>query len=376
MRNRYLATLLLTIVALSPDIAVAQTDCEGLRNNLLEASTNGERVLLIGRMTRSGCLGGASDDWPLASELDERLDPGDTESAARLADAAVIATVKISDRAREAKNDPATPEIGDAFTKTALRLRELARILKRGGADDLDAASWRQQNDLSIHALPSVTPRSTFIESPCESDGDGCRNALKDAMEFFRLTHAAERVIENVTTRGNELKLATRLARDDERWDAYFTEARTQFPQELWLNSLLYSREKDEKYCDGLGGFCTPPDSQWILMHPNVALEYIDDSPAGNRAEPAIVLELIGYNRWTWDGSKMDNAIGGSIIAVASDRAGEDDFGYGLMFHYDNKWSLGVTRHGDVNGIFLSYSLWDTAKSEVDGLKDDFTNSQ
>jgi len=53
----------------------------------------------------------------------------------------------------------------------------------------------------------------------------------------------------------------------------------------------------------------------------------------------------------------METPLGISIISTYADRAGTKDVGHGLMFHYDHVYSLGVTRHGDDTGVFLSIDL-------------------
>lgn len=368
MRNHGLLVLLLALFGLAPVPAIGQDDCADLRQTVLDASDDLVRTIVLKRMVDQGCLGGPGDDWSLAQTLDERL-----ASAADHADAAAGVATSIAQRARAAMLDTVTPETARAFQSAAARLAELAEALRRADleGDLTDADSWRPGGDFSVPALGDIELQRTFILEPCRRDPPSCRAGLREAMELLRLAHAAGRVVANVTTRASELRLSVELRRNDQRWEAYFTEARSQFPLELAANSYLYARNKDE-YCDARGGFCAPPAHQWILLHPGVALEYIDDAAEGNRLEPAVVLELIGYNRWKWEGARMGTAIGGSIIAIASDRAGEDDVGYGAMFHYNHKWSLGVTRHGDATGVFLSYELWDTAESKVDALRERF----
>ncbi len=369
MRNRTAPVLLYLLLAALPVLGWTQTDCADLRQTTLEAPIDDLRSLMLARMVDQGCLGGPFDDWPLAITLDERL-----ASASHHADAAANVVTDISRRARRNAAEASTADIAEAFRTTAARLTELAAVLRDARLDTAltDAISWQLEGDLGIPALPEVDLPTTFITTPCQQREARCHAALNDAMELLRLTHAASRTVENATTRAGELQLSVQLRQNDQRWTAYFTEARTQFPHELWLNSTLYAARAD-RYCEEPGGFCTPPSHQWILLHPSLALEAVPDAPAGNRVEPAVVVELIGYNRWRWDGGTMGTGLGASIIAIASDRADTDELGYGLLLHYDHQWSLGLTRRNDTTGIVLSYQLWNRSDSRLSGLRERFT---
>ncbi|MEX0732016.1 MAG: hypothetical protein WED00_07805 [Aquisalimonadaceae bacterium] len=379
MINRYVSIILLSLLVPLPRYALAQDACDDLRGNVLEAQDDIARILGLGRLAVAGCLGGQGDDWALAKALDERLQPLSFESTTRLDRAAAAVTTEIARRAREIEGNADSPSIADAFQATAQRLDELAAQLQRARwerTDIADAGRWELQRDLSVPALPDVDMRSTFISGPCGRTADSCRAALTDAMELLRLTHVAQRALVNVYSRAGEFELDDRLRRYDRQWTAYFTEARSQFPWELWANGKRYALHKDERYCDQQGGFCSPPEYQWILLHPGVALEYVEGSPSGNRVEPALVLELIGYNQWTWNGASMGTAFGGSVIGVVSDRADTEDVGYGIMLHYNHRWSIGITRHGGATGMFLSYELWETAETRVDSLRNRILGSE
>lgn len=371
MRNRLATALLLALLLTLPALGLAQTDCADLRQTTLDAPVDDIRSLMLGRMVAQGCLGGASDDWPLARTLDERL-----ASAGHHADAAADVAADIRRRAQRAVPEASTADIADAFQATAARLTELTRALRNAELDTelTDAISWQTEGDLTVPALPEVDLRATFIATPCQQDQAACRAGLNDAMVLLRLVHAASRTVENATTRASELQLSVQLRQNDQRWSAYFTEARTQFPHELWLNSTLYAARSD-RYCDTPGGFCTPPAHQWILLHPSIALEVVPDSPAGSRVEPALVLELVGYNRWRWDGPAMapGSSIGASVVTIASDRADTDPISFGVMLHYNHNWSLGLARRNDTTGVILSYQLWNRSDAGVSALRERFT---
>ena len=159
----------------------------------------------------------------------------------------------------------------------------------------------------------------------------------------------------------------------DKRWTAYFTGARSQMPWELWLNAYLYGRGKEDKYCEPGGGFCSAPANQWILLHPTVAVEYIGDAAKGDRVQETALLEVLGYNRWSWgENAHMRHAWGASIVAAVSERSSVPEIGYGLMIHNRNTFSFGVTWHESNVGVFLSYDLWNKSAGKVDALRERF----
>lgn len=139
----------------------------------------------------------------------------------------------------------------------------------------------------------------------------------------------------------------------DDQWKLYIQKARSQHILELIVNSCAFERKGDTL-------LLPPPDYQWIVAHPSVAMEYVAKASDGSRFEPALLVEWIGYNRWNWKPGQvaaMGTAWGGSLISTFSDRAGTRSTGHGVMLHYDHVYSLGVTRHGSDTGFFISIDL-------------------
>jgi len=154
------------------------------------------------------------------------------------------------------------------------------------------------------------------------------------------------------------------LAELEARWTNYFDLARPQNPLELFVNSRFAPVNKN-------GGFDPVPNKQWILLHPSLGLEYFDSSSNESQFREALIVEVLGINRWTWqDGGMMSRPVGLSIIGSYSDRSNAKDFGWGLMAHYNNSYSLGITKKGDERAIFVSLDLqqffleWNDKKKE------------
>ena len=106
-------------------------------------------------------------------------------------------------------------------------------------------------------------------------------------------------------------------------WDEYFTKARSQTPWELALNSLIFH---DKITADT---FVLPPKYQWILLHPNILLEYVDEAAEGDQFKEALAIELAGINFWN-----KRIPYGFSAMCTYSDRDGVRDFGYWDTFSY------------------------------------------
>ena len=139
----------------------------------------------------------------------------------------------------------------------------------------------------------------------------------------------------------------------DARWRSYFADARSQYPWELFVNSWRYEETVRKK--DGISG---PPAWQWIVLHPDVGLQYVSSAAAGDRFKPALVLELIGYNRWTWGGdNRPQNAWGASLVRTYADTASLPSGGWGIALHRHSKYTLTLTRLGGSTGVLFSIDL-------------------
>lgn len=148
----------------------------------------------------------------------------------------------------------------------------------------------------------------------------------------------------------------------DARWTAYFDETLVQFPWELALNSARFTQAARKTR-----GFAMPPSSQWVLLHPMAGVEYVWSAPQGSRMTPAVAMEILGYNRWSWNAmNKPAGALGASVVAAFSDRAGAPNVGYGVLVRYAHKYSVSVTSRGGKTGVLLSseFGTWLSGKQD------------
>jgi len=223
---------------------------------------------------------------------------------------------------------------------------------------------WAYQTGTTGYAdatfIPTVIKRD-ILAPACTGESlasPTCRKAYEAAKRFIQYTSATEFLLRMyVDFKFQELHEELDLY--NQQWEKYFGEARSQYVWELKFNSSRYAKKIRKQEGDlAKSGFKPPPNDQWILLHPSVALEYIDSAAQGDRLREALLLEWIGYNRWTWRGSIMHKPMGLSIVTAISDRASTDTLSHGLVFHYNHRFSVGVTYRADSKtGIFITYDL-------------------
>lgn len=147
----------------------------------------------------------------------------------------------------------------------------------------------------------------------------------------------------------NAYRTKTILQGLSENWDSYFETGRYQNSAGIVLTTFM---EKDHLYGDRLVG---PPKRQWLALQPGLIVENVNESPDGENIEYAIAMEWVGVN-W-WQDSFLGIPFGFSFASVYSDREGVKDVGHGMMFHFDNKYTVGFADHDGDTGIYLSLDI-------------------
>lgn len=173
-----------------------------------------------------------------------------------------------------------------------------------------------------------------------------CPQTYRRSVTILTLSALYRRSLAELLEDDRERFLAG-LATLDARWETYFTQARSQYPWELAVNSIRFRRSSV---------LVGPPSDQVILLHPSLALELVDGGD-GEEFQDAVVLELAGYHRWSWKGAAIKRPLG--IAAVASWRGGAaDEVGWGAIAHLPRSWSLGaVYRSADDLTLLVSADL-------------------
>jgi hypothetical protein len=251
------------------------------------------------------------------------------------------------------------------------RLRGLVQQALRNRADGVE---WGGRNP-SFWAFEGGQDQlgSTGIDIRNLLARAGCNKAPPDAA-CAGAQATAEGLVRGATLAGRAHSVdqaqaiqaaAARAAVRDARWRSYFADARSQYPWELYVNSWRYESVLRK---DGLSG---PPSSQWILLHPDIGMQYVNSAASGDRFKPALLLELVGYNRWSWgDDHKPRNAWGGSISRTYADTASIPSGAWGLTIHYNNKYSATVSSVGGKTGLVLSLDLAGAVTSASQEWKD------
>jgi len=170
-------------------------------------------------------------------------------------------------------------------------------------------------------------------------NAESCRDVISNYVSVANLPAEPIKTIQS----GNALK---QLNLYSKQWQNYYTKARSQTFIDILLNSYINRKDYQK------GEPVSPPSEQWFALHPSIVLEYVDGATDGEQFKEALVVEWFGYNNW--DSSLP---LGISLVTLYSDRASVDDVGHGLMFHVDNNYSIGVTKHDDEAGIFITVDL-------------------
>ena len=156
------------------------------------------------------------------------------------------------------------------------------------------------------------------------------------------------------------------LTNKEKEWESFIEESRSQTFVDIAVTSWLY----DKMYDNGEHDFKSPPKVQWFSLHLSPIIENVSAAIDGDQFKESLALEVIGFNKWK-DGC-FGVACGASFIVNYTDRNGVDDTGWGLMFHVDNSYSFGVTKHGGDTGIFITVDLlklFQDKKSAFDDYK-------
>ena len=168
-----------------------------------------------------------------------------------------------------------------------------------------------------------------------------CRSVLREFEQYYG--HA-----QTTLASAGALNALKNISQLGAQWDQYLEKSRSQTPLELAFNSWLFQRRQKTE-------FSAPPRWQTILLHPALVIENVEDAIDGEKTEEALMVELVGMNRW--QATKWYQPTGGSIVAVYADRVDTDDVGFGIAVHFNSKYSIGITGRDGEPGIFISLDL-------------------
>ncbi|HEY0974644.1 MAG TPA: hypothetical protein VGE57_09140 [Solimonas sp.] len=213
------------------------------------------------------------------------------------------------------------------------------------------------------------------LAGPCaEGSSQACREAVAYMANFHRVAQLSRWIVMQGLTPIQLKAIAPEMARLDAMWDAYFNDARSQTIFEYWINGYFWNRGKTR-----VEGFPKPPSSQIIFAHPGVSLEYVPGADnSSDRFKPAVHLEVIGYNGWSYDQQTggIRGARGFSLGILYADRDGAHSVRPLLQFHVNNTLSLGLTHRDGETGVVISAALLEMGTERGGKWRDRFQTAK
>jgi hypothetical protein len=346
----------------------AQKSCADLRLELAAAAP----LTAVNRLANASCLGGELDADAAARRAQRLFDTaGRVEGQPRrreikdvaLSDeerrALTVAVLRVADdylgTVASAARDPDKPELERARAGVQAAIRDRSAGLAPGERSrEQRMEYWRWDGLQSELGQTGIDVPGMLKRAGCDAAprGTECAAAQASAEGLLRGARLAERAFTPDQAEAVQ-EAAARAAVRDARWRSYFADARSQYPWELWINSWRYETRVRKDL--GVSG---PPDWQWIVLHPDIAMQYVSSAAAGDRFKPALLLEVIGYNWWQWGAdNKPRNAWGVSLVRTYADTTSIPSSAWGVTVHRNSKYSLTVTRQDGKTGMLLSVDL-------------------
>lgn len=316
----------------------------------LDASVDGDSSsarYVLDMLHGMDCLGGEKDSWDPAYHVKGALEGVPSEPDLEISREKIIGELRIirDTLLNDTISAEAKQKISDALGQAIENFKK--NNLNKIGPHKPKFWAYHPADGKSDVGIDVTTELAVCKEATKTAE---CAQGYLRAKQLVRYVTVTKRALDYYSMK-NVHAHAVYVDMLSKRWDRYFNDARSQFFWELGINGWLYGATNK-----GKEGLLSPPDYQVIVLHPSVGLEYVD-TMAGDRFRETVVLEGLGYNRWTWSDSKMKLPMGISLIGVYGDRSGAPQFGYGGLIHYNNNMSLGVTRRGSETGVILSLDL-------------------
>ncbi|MDV7104611.1 hypothetical protein R3X26_09410 [Vibrio sp. TH_r3] len=149
------------------------------------------------------------------------------------------------------------------------------------------------------------------------------------------------------------------VALQNVKWDKFSDNSRFQSMIDIGFTSWVY-REHFSRADD----LIAPPPLQLFALRPSIVYEHLSDAPKGDRDEPALALEWVGFNAWD-----LSIPFGVSLTSVYADREIGKSVGHGLTFHLNNSFSFGfANRSGEGTSYYINLELMDWFGDNADML--------
>ncbi|HKK06684.1 MAG TPA: hypothetical protein VKA50_12640 [Gammaproteobacteria bacterium] len=135
------------------------------------------------------------------------------------------------------------------------------------------------------------------------------------------------------------------------QWDTYLEQARSQTTLDLLLTTAMESRHFKQGHLVG------PPARQWSTLHPSLVYEHFSKAKGDEKYKVGVAIEWFGVNWWNKTSSPLGIPFGVSLASTYNDWGDSPSAGHGLMFHFDNRYSVGWSRRDGENSVYVSIDL-------------------
>lgn len=224
-----------------------------------------------------------------------------------------------------------------------------------------DVSNWKIESDLlEWTPLPgtAIDFQRCFLEGRCtDPKSTECQLAYRNAVDALRISELTYRCITYMVQSKALNRAQVYFKERNKQWDIYFNASIPQWPWELAINGYCYGKEHAADK-----GSNPPPENQIIFLHPDVVIEYVPEADDGQQFEPAVMMEWLGADFWTWNSANQSGPffgypLGIGFVSTFADRADMNDLSWGGILHINHTFNVGVTvRDGDI-GYFVSANL-------------------
>jgi hypothetical protein len=240
--------------------------------------------------------------------------------------------------------------IACAAGRHVTKIRELQQALDAGPVDPksvlVSHSSWSFE---PAHPTISISQidLSALLEHECAQDvlSSQCLAAVDFAAKAMRTAEAVHQIIDvyaEPIIEANTQFLTTR----DKEWDSYMNQVSVQYPWELGVNGYIFQQVTPK---EARSRFPRAPTSKLVVVHPSPGFERVEAPTGGHSTQAAVLIELVGYEKWAWKEGTASNRWGASLVTSFVDARGSQSVGYGVLLKTPFKnASVGVIyRNGD-----------------------------
>lgn len=320
-------------------------------------------AVLNTQTTSNGCILGQADWSGLEPLYQTLLNPASPETDKALARSQLWPLVLAQFAGADSRECADPLDAACMVGRHIAKMNGLRAMLEGSEVDRSDEVmqpnSWAIQqspvpqiriSDIRLQAFPAQECSGGLAQARCQAAVELTAKLMRTAMVMNNIIAAYNLPI--IDAAGQFLSLR------DKEWDSYLNTISVQYPWELGWNSRRYTR----KNAATLQDFPRAPESKIIALHPSPGYELVEAPSGSNTQQPAVIVELIGYERWEWEGGAAKNRWGASVVASYATIEGMDDVGYGIMVHTPIKnISFGLLRRdgiaGSETGVLINLNL-------------------